>query len=260
MLDLITLLTLCAFAALAGFVDSIVGGGGLIQTPALLFTLPAQPVPVLLGTAKFPSLIGTGMGAWQYSRRVAVRWRLIGPAMGVAFGASLAGAWTLTRLPNTLLKPIIFGLLVLVFLYTLLKKDFGQTSRANPAAFGSIGPFGHVGLWGLSAVVGFYDGFLGPGTGSFFVLGLVALVGLDFLSASTHAKLLNLATNLAGIVLFWSKGYVLPGLLLPMAAANLTGAFLGARLALRRGNGFIRVFFLLVTGATLLRLGWELFG
>jgi uncharacterized protein len=252
--DLYTLLTLCGFAGLAGFVDAIVGGGGLIQTPALLFTLPAQPVPMLLGTAKLPSLIGTGMGAWQYSRRVAIRWPLIGPAMAVAFGASLLGAWTLTRLPNTLLKPLIFCLLVLVFGYTLTKKDFGQTAQTADLVVNRRGW-----LWSLSAVVGFYDGFLGPGTGSFFVLGLIAFVGLDFLHASTYAKLLNVATNLAGLLLFVSKGYVLYAVALPMAVANLTGAFLGARLALRRGNGFIRVFFLLVTGATLLRLGWELF-
>ncbi len=252
--DVYLLLTLCAFAGLAGFVDAIVGGGGLIQTPALLFMLPNQPITRLLGTAKIPSLIGTSMGAWQYSRRVAVRWSLVGPAMGVAFGASLLGAWTLTQLPNTLLKPLIFSLLIVVFGYTLIRKDFGQNTPSTELVTTRFGW-----LWGLSAVVGFYDGFLGPGTGSFFVLGLIALVGFDFLHASAYAKLLNVATNLAGLVLFVTKGYVLYALAFPMAVANLSGALLGARLALRRGNGFIRVFFLLVTGATLVRLGWDLF-
>ncbi len=248
-----TLLLLCSFSFVAGFVDAIIGGGGLIQTPAMLFILPQYPVPTLIGTTKIPSLAGSLMGAFQYSRRVAVAGRFIGPTMAIAFGASWLGSWTLTRVPNPFMKPLALVILTAVFLYTLAKKDFGQMPQRNVPAQQQ-----RVRMWTMGAVVGFYDGFFGPGTGSFLVLGFIALIGFDFLRASAHAKLVNAATNLASVLFFVNKGGLLYAVALPMAVANLSGAFLGARLAILKGNRFIRVFFLLVIAATILRFGWDI--
>ena len=254
-MDLPTILTLCAFAFLAGFVDAIIGGGGLIQTPALLFTLPQYPVPTLIGTTKIPSLAGSLMGAFQYSRRVAVVGRFIAPMMAIAFGASWLGSLTLTQIPNTYMKPFALAILVAVFVYTLTKKDFGQMPHRSVPAQQQ-----RVRMWLMGAGLGFYDGFFGPGTGSFLVLGFIALIGFDFLKASAHAKLVNASTNLASTLFFINKGGLLYAVALPMAAANLSGAFLGARLAILKGNQFIRVFFLLVIAVTILRFGWDLLG
>ena len=245
--------TLCGFSFLAGFIDAIIGGGGLIQTPAILFTFPQYSIPTLIGTTKIPSLCGSTMGAFQYSRRVAVIGRFIGPMMGVAFGASWVGAWTLTRVPNSFMKPLALTILVAVFLYTLVKKEFGQATQRIISERQQRFRMGMMGL-----VIGFYDGFFGPGTGSFLVLGFISLIGFDFLKASAHAKLVNASTNLSCSLFFASKGLILYQLALPMAVANLSGAFLGARLAILKGNQFIRVFFLLVIAATILRFAWDL--
>ncbi|MGF7217755.1 hypothetical protein GGR92_003930 [Spirosoma lacussanchae] len=251
--QLYTIATLCAFSFLAGFVDAIIGGGGLIQTPALLVTLPQYPVPVLIGTTKLPSLAGSLMGAFQYSRRVVVAGRFIGPMMAIAFGASWLGSWTLTRMPNQFMKPVALVILIAVFLYTLLKKEFGQMPQQTISAQQQ-----RIRMWAMGAVIGFYDGFFGPGTGSFLVLGFIGLIGFDFLRASAHAKLVNAATNLASVSLFVQKGSILYTLALPMAVANLSGAFLGARLAILKGNQFIRLFFLLVIAVMIIRFGWDL--
>lgn len=252
-MDYGTVLTLCSFSFLAGFVDAIIGGGGLIQTPAMLFTLPQYPVPTLIGTTKLPSLAGSLMGAFQYSRRVAVAGRFIGPMMAIAFAASWIGSWTLTRVPNSFMKPLALAILIGVFIYTLSKKDFGQMPQRTV-----LPQQQRLRMWAMGAGLGFYDGFFGPGTGSFLVLGFIALVGFDFLRASAHAKLVNAATNLASALFFVNKGGLLYSVALPMAVANLSGAFLGARLAILKGNRFIRLFFLLVIAATILRFGYDL--
>ena len=249
-----SVLTLCGFSLLAGFIDAIIGGGGLIQTPAMLFTLPQYPVPTLIGTTKIPSLGGSLMGAFQYGRRVAVVGRFIGPMMAVAFGASWLGAITLTRVPNSFMRPFALVLLTGVFVYTLLKKDLGQVTHRVVTEQQQ-----RVRMWLMGAIIGFYDGFFGPGTGSFLVLGFIALIGFDFLKASAHAKLVNAATNLACVLFFAQKGFILYEYALPMALANLSGAFLGARLAILKGNRFIRTFFLFIIAATIMRFAWDLF-
>lgn len=254
-MDLTTLLTLCSFSFLAGFVDAIIGGGGLIQTPATLFTLPQYPIPTLIGTTKIPSLSGSLMGAFQYARRVTVVGRFIGPMMALAFSASWLGSLVLTKVPNGFMKPLALVILIAVFVYTLAKKDFGQMPQRTITARKQ-----QVSMALMGVVVGFYDGFFGPGTGSFLVLGFIALIGFDFLRASAHAKLVNASTNLASVLFFVREGTILYAVALPMAVANLTGAFLGARLAILKGNQFIRVFFLIVIAATILRFAWDLWG
>ncbi len=252
-MDYSTTLMLCGFSFLAGFIDAIIGGGGLIQTPALLFSLPQYPVPTLIGTTKIPSLFGSLMGAFQYGRRVVIRGRFIGPTMAIAFGASWIGSWTLAQVPNQFMKPFALVILVLVFTYTLLNKNLGQASRHSLTNRQQ-----RLRMWVMGAGIGFYDGFFGPGTGSFLVLGFIALIGFDFLKASAHAKLVNASTNLASALFFASEGKILYTIALPMAGANFCGAFLGARLAILKGNQFIRVFFLLIIAATIVRFAWDL--
>ncbi|HEX9959190.1 MAG TPA: TSUP family transporter [Fibrella sp.] len=251
--DTITLLTLCFFSFLAGFIDSIVGGGGLVQTPAILFSLPQYPVPTLLGTTKIPSVAGTLLGAVQFSRRVVIQWSLLLPMAVTAFVAALTGSWTLTHVPNTFMRPLALVILIGVFVYTLLKPDFGQHVERTISRRQQL-----IRVVLMALIIGFYDGFFGPGTGSFLVLGMVSLLGFDFLRASAHAKWVNVATNAASLLFFASRGSILFAVAIPMALANLLGAFIGVRLALLKGNSFIRVFFLCVIAATILRFAYDL--
>lgn len=252
-MDFYTTLTLCLFSFSAGFIDAIIGGGGLIQTPAILFTLPQYTVPTLIGTTKIPSLSGSLMGAFQYSQRVKIVGKFIGPMMAIAFGSSWLGSFVLTRVPNGFMKPLALVILIAVFIYTLTRKNFGNVTDQYVSEEQK-----RVRMWLMGGIVGFYDGFFGPGTGSFLVLGFIALIGFDFLKASAHAKLVNASTNLASVLFFVSERKLLYAFAIPMAIANLTGAFIGARLAILKGNQFIRVFFLFIIAATILRFSWDL--
>jgi len=249
------LILLCCFSLCAGFIDAIVGGGGLIQTPAILFTFPQYPVATLLGTTKIPSFSGTSMAAWQYAQKVSFNRGLLTVTAATAFFAAMLGASLVTYLPNQFLKPVMLCLLIAVAIYTWLKKDFGQQTKE------AFLPAGNTWVWGavIGGVIGFYDGFFGPGTGSFLILAFISLMGFDFLHASAHAKVVNLATNIAAILYFALHGHILWPVSLAMAAANLTGSFFGARLAILKGNSLVRRFFLLVVGATILRFAYEIF-
>lgn len=251
---LTTLLLLCTAAFVAGFIDAIVGGGGLVQTPATLIILPHYPVATLLGTTKIPSFAGTSLAAWQYSKRVQLNYRLLAAVASVAFVAALTGSKMASMLSNQVLKPVMLVLLVIVGIYTYSNKKFGlqEHSEKMPAHAVTYGA-----LFGL--IIGFYDGFIGPGTGSFLILIFISVLGQDFLHASAHAKMVNLATNLASILYFSSTGHILYQFAIPMAVCNLTGSFFGTRLALLKGNKFIRIFFLLVVTGTIVRFAWDVF-
>jgi uncharacterized protein len=254
MIDWQILLLLCLFALLAGFVDAIVGGGGLIQTPASLIMLPQLPVATVIGSLKLPSFSGTFFAARQYVRKVPINWKLMGWMALTAFSASFLGSQLLTQMSNRFMKPVILVVLVLVAIYTYSKKDFGQFSHKE------LTPTQKT-LYSLliCLVIGFYDGFIGPGAGSFLVLAFISLMGLDFLHASANAKLINLATNLGSICLFLIKGSIIWKLAIPMAICNAIGGFLGAKMAIAKGNRFIRIFFLLVVMGTLIRFSYDVF-
>lgn len=247
-----TLLLLCTAAFVAGFIDAIVGGGGLVQTPATLIILPHYPVATLLGTTKIPSFAGTSLAAWQYSKRVQLNYRLLAAVASVAFVAALTGSKMASMLSNQVLKPVMLVLLVIVGIYTYTNKKFGLQEHQEKMPANAIG---YGALFGL--IIGFYDGFIGPGTGSFLILIFISVLGQDFLHASAHAKMVNLATNLASILYFSSTGHILYQYALPMAVCNLTGSFFGTRLALLKGNRFIRIFFLIVVAGTIIRFGWD---
>lgn len=248
------IIILCIAAFSAGFIDAIVGGGGLVQTPAILITLPQYPVASLLGTTKIPSLTGTSMAAWQYALKVKLKWKLLACMCSIALMAAYAGSLTVAHVSNAFIKPVFFIILIAVFIYTYTKKDFGlAVERTVPAAR----EYGGGMLMAL--LLGFYDGFIGPGTGSFLILFFISMLGFDFLRASAHAKLVNVATNIGSILFFSRSGHILYHYALPMAICNFTGSVLGARLAILKGNKFIRVFFLLVIAGTIIRFGYDIF-
>jgi uncharacterized protein len=241
-------------SALAGFVDSIVGGGGLILLPALFAVYPTAPPAALLGTNKSASVWGTSFAAWQYSRRVSMRWRSALPAAALAMAGSFAGAWWVTLVSPEFLRRLLPVVLCAVLLYTLARKDMGRHHQPRFE--------GRAEIWATCAVgvsVGFYDGFFGPGTGSFFVFLLVRWLGYDFLNASVTAKVLNLSSNAAALALFTWTGHVWWHLALPLAIANVVGSLLGTRMALKHGTGFVRGVFLVVVSALICKTGYNAF-
>lgn len=246
------LAALCGFAFLAGFIDSIVGGGGLILVPALFVLLPGVPAATLLGTNKATSVWGTAAATAQYMRRVPMEWRATLPAVGAAVLFSFLGARTVAHIPSDFMRPLVLAMLVAVLVYTLWKKDLGSlhAPRLSPAQQ----------LWAgllLGTVMGFYDGFFGPGTGSFLIFAFVGLFGFSFLAASASAKLVNLMTNAAAFAWFALHGHVLYKVALPMAACNVAGSLIGSHLAIRKGSGFVRILFIVVVCALLARLAWD---
>ena len=239
---------------LAGFIDAIVGGGGLILTPALFAAFPGAAPATLFGTNKAGSVWGTAMATWQYSRRVEMRWAALLPAAAAGFAGAFAGAWTVTALSPDFLRKVLPLVLLAVLAYTLAKKDLG---RHHAPSF-----CGNAEVWVASLVglgIGFYDGFFGPGTGSFFVFLFVRLLGYDFLNASASAKLLNCATNIAAISLFAFKGHVWWHYAVTLAIANVVGSMAGTHMALKHGTGFVRGIFIVVVSSLILKTGYDAF-
>ncbi|EKT4524533.1 TSUP family transporter [Pseudomonas putida] len=247
----IALLSLFAFAA--GLIDAAVGGGGLIQIPALFNVLPNAQPAALLGSNKLASVCGTSFAARSFVRKVKLDWGLIVPAMLSAFVMSFVGAATVSLVPPSLMRPAVLVLIVLMAVYTFCKKDFGTLHK--PAQIGRKEQCLAVLIGGA---IGFYDGLFGPGTGSFLIFLFIRFFALDFLHASASAKLVNIATNLAALVFFIPSGNVLWAIALPMAAFNILGALTGTWLAVRKGAGFVRGLFLVLLCALIAKLSWDL--
>lgn len=246
-------LMLVALASLmAGFIDAVIGGGGLILLPALFGAFPNGAPAALLGTNKATAIWGTGLACLQYARRVSLPWGTLLPATAAALAGSAAGAWVVTVLDPTGMRRALPLLLAAVLAYTLLKRDLGQDHAPRGSARWQALAASGVGL-----VVGFYDGVFGPGTGSFFVFALVRLLGWDFLHASAGAKLLNTATNASALTLFAVSGHVWWQLAAVLALANMAGSLLGTHLALRHGSGLIRRFFIVVVTLLILKTGYD---
>ena len=237
---------------LAGFVDSIVGGGGLILVPALFASYPGAHAATLLGTNKSASIWGTAFASWRFGRRVELRWASMLPAMALSFGGALFGAWVVTLISPQYIRKFLPLILLLVLIYTLAKKELG---RNHAPRFSGRAEMVWAGLIGAS--VGFYDGFFGPGTGSFFVFLLVRGLGYDFLHASASAKLLNMTSNLAALILFTLKGFVWWHFALTLAVANVLGSLVGTWMALKHGAVFVRLAFIAVVSALILKTGFD---
>lgn len=248
----VLLLVFAAFCA--GFVDAVAGGGGLIQVPALLAILPDMPVATLFGTNKISSIFGTASATWRYMQRVAIPWAVTLPAAGAAFVFSFFGAASVAWFPVELVRPVVLVLLVFVVVYVFLQPQIGLAGTWNEE--------GKLPIWRalfLGATLGFYDGFFGPGTGSFLVFGFVRFFGMGFLGASGAAKVVNLSTNAAALSFFLPAGNVLLLLGVLMASANVVGALMGARAALRGGNAWVRRFFLIVSVSLIIKIASDMF-
>ena len=248
------LLFLVVAAGLAGWVDAVVGGGGLIQLPALVIGVPKDvATPFILGTNKLSSFFGTLSASWVYLRRIRVHLTLLIPLVAGAFAGSAVGAALSRYVPRELLTPVVLVAVVAVGVYTLLRPRMGLHHEPRHTDRRAV-------VWRSGAIglgVGFYDGILGPGTGSFFVILLVGVLGFGFLQASVNAKIANLTTNLAALIVYGVHGEIILALGLLMACANIAGGLLGARMATRGGNGFVRVVFLVVLGLLVVKLAWD---
>ena len=249
-----TILALIVFSFFAGFFDSIVGGGGLISIPGLLISLPNTPLPTIFGTNKIAAVAGTSTSAIQYSQRIKFNFFLLVVISTFAGLAAFLGAKTVSYIHVNTLKPIILVVLIGIAIYTFFKKDLGlvQTkslSIKKQFLYGSI-----IGL-----VIGFYDGFFGPGSGSFFVLGFILILGFEFIEASAYAKVINAFTQFSALLVFIKQGNYLLEIALLMAVCNISGNIVGTRLAIKKGNGFIRTIFLVIVSIMIVRYAYDIF-
>ncbi len=246
----LALLALAAFAA--GFIDAIVGGGGLISMPALLLGMPGAPLPVVLGNNKIQAGTGTTVAAWKFLRSGAMTWQdAVGPVIAAMVGA-VGGATLAYHIGTAFMRPLMLGLMAVMLLWTLLKPDLGNVHAPK------YGLHHQRGLAVLIALaLGFYDGFFGPGTGSLLIFLFVAILGFDFLRASALAKSVNWASNMAALAVFLIRGSWTPLVGLTMALGNGAGGWLGAHVALKKGSAWVRVVFLVVVSALLVRLTWQ---
>jgi len=239
-------------AALAGCVDAMVGGGGLIQLPTLFAAYPHELPAQLLGTNKCASFFGTASAMSRFARSVRIPWRLLSPGVAVALAASLGGAIVATRVPADLFRPLVPVLLLGVLIHTIAHKDFGR--HHAPVALSLSRMTAAAALMGA---IGFYDGFFGPGTGTFFMLLFVRLFGYDFLNAAACARVLNVATNVSALIWFGAHGHITWVLGLGMAAFNVAGAQVGTRLALGGGSRVIRPVYISVVSVLIIKTAWD---
>lgn len=235
-------------------IDAAVGGGGLIQLPALLVFLPQVAIATILGTNKVASIAGTAVAAVQYSRHVKFDWRTLVPAAIAAFTFSFIGARIATLLQPEMMRPVILVILIAVAIYTFIRKDFGLLHAPKFSQ--------NMRIWigvAMGIAIGFYDGFLGPGTGSFFTFAFIGILGFDFLAASASTKVLNFATNFSALIYFAFTNHILYSYALAMAACNILGSLVGTKLAITKGSGFIRILFLVVVSGLILKLAYDTF-
>ena len=247
-----TLIWLCGAAFAAGMTDAIVGGGGLIQLPALLILLPSAAVPSVMGTNKLSSIFGTSAAALAYSRRVTIDWPVTIAAASSAFVLAMLGALAVTHFNPSGVKPFILVVLIAMAFFTFLHRDFGTMSSERVQ--------GAARLWRsvlIGAALGFYDGFVGPGTGTVLIFLFIGAIGMDFLNSSATAKIVNVATNLAALIYFGATGHILYAYAIPMAGCNIIGGITGANLTIARGNRFVRVFFLVMIVAIIARFAYD---
>ena len=250
----LTLVFILVAAFAAGFVDAIAGGGGLIQLPALLISFPDREVAEVAGTNKLGSIFGTSAAALNYRRNIKTDPKLLLAMVLPAFIGSGSGSLLATRISTEQLKVAIVVMLVAVFVYTLARPDLGKVEVLKGAAKRQRTVGAVAGL-----TIGFYDGFIGPGTGTLLMIVLVAALGFAFVGASAIAKVVNVATNFASILVFGISGSIMWVVGLAVGICNLAGGIIGSHVAIRRGSDFVRKFYLVVTFALIVRVLFDLF-
>ena len=238
---------------MAGYVDAIAGGGGLFQVPTLLLLFPATPFATIAGTNKISSIFGTTVAARRYLKTFSIDRKLIYWSIPPAILGALSGAKLAVSIDNEIVRPLVIIALLAVFLFTSLRPKLGQHSTG-----GLVRHHTHLAAAAFGALIGFYDGLIGPGAGSFLLFGGVVLFGLDFLAATATAKIINIATNATALAYFLSQGQYFGGLALVMAACNILGAEIGARNASKRGSAFVRLVFLIIVPLLILKLTFDL--
>ena len=250
---MLSLLVLCCFAFMAGFIDAMVGGGGLIQLPAFFILQPHLSLVQTLASNKTSSFLGTSVAAVRYIKRVKIDWRHLSVEMIAALIGSFVGALLVSYIHKEQFMPFIIIVLVLVLIYTLFKKELGL--HHNEKLISRKKYFANA--IGIGGIIGFYEGLIGPGTGSFLIFAFVVLFGYNFLHASANAKIVNWVASLSALLFFLFKGYIVWSLALPAAAANMLGNYVGAHIALQKGSAFIRIFFIVVVAALIAKLGYD---
>ena len=246
------LVAICAFGFFASVVDAVAGGGGLISIPALFIFLPGASPALIFGTNKFASSCGSGAAVARYAASKKIVWNVAIPAGILAFIFAILGARTVSMLDKNLIRPLILVLLIVVAVYTFLNKDIGKIHAPKLERKREIG----IAIV-MGAVLGFYEGFFGPGAGSFLVFALVGLFGYDYLSASATGRFINFTATFAALLYFIFAKTVLYNIAIPMAVANVAGGMVGSRLAIKHGGSFIRTLFLIVLIAVLAKLTWD---
>lgn len=239
-------------AFFAGLVDAVAGGGGLIQVPALFAAYPEAPPATLLSTNKVSAVGGTLNAARKYLRHVSLPWAIVFPAIVAGFVGSLLGANAVSNFPAEPLRKALPFVLLFLLLYTWFQPTLGGVHTPK-----TLGHFQRIKGVILGLTIGFYDGFFGPGTGSFLLFGFVRFFGFDFLHASAATKLVNVATNLAAILMLASLGQINWPLGLAMMAANIAGSQFGSRLAIQHGSAFVRKAFLIIVTVLILKSAWN---
>jgi uncharacterized membrane protein YfcA len=236
----------------AGFIDSIVGGGGLIQVPALLAAYPTAPPADLLGTNKLGSICGVSSATLRYTRVVSLPWRRLWPALCAAFLAALLGATLVSHVSPTVFRPLVPFMLCALLVYVLWNKELG--SRHAPQELQGLRLFTAFSAVGA---IGFYDGFFGPGTGSFLMLLFIRIYGFDFLHASAAARAVNVATNGGALLLFALQGQVHWGFGLSLGVSNALGSVLGAHTAIKHGSKFVRAIYIVVVVSLIAKTAFD---
>ncbi|MEU6080912.1 TSUP family transporter [Streptomyces sp. NPDC047108] len=252
-IPLTTLLLLCLAAGAAGWIDAVVGGGGLLQLPALLVGLPHLAPAYVLGTNKAVSVVGTSAAAVTYTRKAPVDVRMAVRIGLAAVGGSLGGAFFAAGIDSAVLRPLIMVVLLGVLAFVLLRPSFGTAPAPGPATRRRV----LAAILVAGAGIGFYDGLIGPGTGTFLVITLAAILHMDLVTASATTKVVNVCTNLGALVVFTAQGTVLWRLAALMAVFNLAGGMTGARMALKKGTGFVRVVLLVVVVGLVCKLAYD---
>lgn len=250
-LDITTVILLIFFGFLGAFLNALVGGGGLITTPTLM--LVGLPPATAIATNKLAATMGNLTSTLTFLKAGKVDMKLLGPILPFVFLFSMLGAWTVHLMNPALLKPLVIIMLILVLIYSIIKKDWGQDQNIKEITWKRK-------LLFIAAllVIGFYDGFLGPGTGSFIIFVLL-MRGFDFLQASGNAKLLNFTSNIAALTMFLILKEVLFAYGLIMGVSMVCGAYVGSKFALKKGSTFVRMVFIVTTAILIAKNSYDFF-
>ncbi len=252
-LDASLIALLVAAALFAGWVDAVVGGGGLVQLPALLVAFPHTPAVALLATNKLASICGTSVSAITYARRIKLEHRLLWPTVALALAGAGAGAATASAVSSQALKPIVIAVLASVLILVMARPELGiepQPKLRTPHRAAAV-------MLVCGVAIACYDGLIGPGTGVFLSVAFTVILGFDYVTAAAHTKVVNVATNFGGLAVFAVQGHVWWPLGITMGLATMAGAWIGARTAIAKGSGFVRAILVITVLALLARLGWD---